>query len=339
MLKSKTVFVVGAGASFEANLPTGEQLKQQVAALVDIRVGHRGQTSGDADIWQAILRSCNGGDTSDYKKHCRQIAENLPTAASIDNYVHAFKGDEKFELVAKLGIAKAILEAEAGSLFSGHPGDPWNFKQSSCEKSWYTQFFRLMCEGITRDDVDNIFYNLRIVCFNYDRCIEVFLSKTLERFFKIDPKKARDLVAQVDIVHPYGTVGKEWDRGSSMFGSERPDILEAANSIRTFTQGIQYQSTSMKIKEYIKEAESVVFMGFAFHNINMELLHSKEAMSCRRVFGTTLGMSNADQTVIGNELSRRFGWPNGGLALYLNGDTCANYLKDYFRTIMANPDQ
>ena len=40
MFKANTLFVVGAGASFEFGLPTGEGLKSKIIEALDIRFGH-----------------------------------------------------------------------------------------------------------------------------------------------------------------------------------------------------------------------------------------------------------------------------------------------------------
>lgn len=44
---SKTVFVIGAGASKEANLPTGEELKSSISSFLDIRFEYNTQIKGD----------------------------------------------------------------------------------------------------------------------------------------------------------------------------------------------------------------------------------------------------------------------------------------------------
>jgi DNA-binding HxlR family transcriptional regulator len=41
MLKSKTVFVLGAGASKEVGLPVGSELKSTIAAKLDWRISQR----------------------------------------------------------------------------------------------------------------------------------------------------------------------------------------------------------------------------------------------------------------------------------------------------------
>lgn len=49
-----TVFVIGAGASKEANLPTGYELKNIISDLLDMRFDWDKQTSGDNLIKEAI---------------------------------------------------------------------------------------------------------------------------------------------------------------------------------------------------------------------------------------------------------------------------------------------
>jgi len=53
-MTKKTVYVVGAGASYEANLPTGNELKDRIAKLLDIRFEFDSQKSGDYEIQQAL---------------------------------------------------------------------------------------------------------------------------------------------------------------------------------------------------------------------------------------------------------------------------------------------
>jgi hypothetical protein len=55
MFKSKTLFVVGAGASCEVGLPTGEKLKGLIAQKVNIAFSDGvKQRSGDHEITEAL---------------------------------------------------------------------------------------------------------------------------------------------------------------------------------------------------------------------------------------------------------------------------------------------
>ena len=58
-MDNKTVFVIGAGASKEANLPTGFELKGRIAKLLDIDFDFHKQISGDYKIVSALSALAN----------------------------------------------------------------------------------------------------------------------------------------------------------------------------------------------------------------------------------------------------------------------------------------
>ena len=65
VLQSKTLFVVGAGASNEAGLPTGNELKATIAESLAIKFdnGFR-QTAGDPQITEALRQHVQSADGS-----------------------------------------------------------------------------------------------------------------------------------------------------------------------------------------------------------------------------------------------------------------------------------
>jgi hypothetical protein len=120
---SRTLFVVGAGASYEAGLPTGNDLKQTIAKKIDIRFDDFGASrlkSGDPQITEAFWDKCReDGDKSldinPYLRAAWQIRDALPQAISIDNYIDNHQGNEKIELCGKLWIVQSIIMAERDS--------------------------------------------------------------------------------------------------------------------------------------------------------------------------------------------------------------------------------
>jgi hypothetical protein len=86
----KRVLVVGAGASKEAELPTGDELKQKIAEVLDIRFNDGViRSSGDALIEEAfrrMTREVSGhSDINPFLHVCWRIRDAMPLAASIDN--------------------------------------------------------------------------------------------------------------------------------------------------------------------------------------------------------------------------------------------------------------
>ena len=110
-----TVFVIGAGASKEANLPTGNELKSKIATLLGM------VQKGGEDIVEALrISTLNDGsaDIKPYLEAARHIKDALPLAISIDNFIDAHRNNNKIALCGKLAITLSILDAERRSLLN-----------------------------------------------------------------------------------------------------------------------------------------------------------------------------------------------------------------------------
>src|SRR5688500_5675597 len=125
MFSSPIVFIIGAGASCEAELPAGEKLKSELESKLNIKFdifefdSTRPKT-GDSVIWEAIRQHGIQSQAHNVSlEPCRlaavRISEGLSLDSSIDHFLDKHRGDEKIELCGKLGIAKCILEAESQS--------------------------------------------------------------------------------------------------------------------------------------------------------------------------------------------------------------------------------
>jgi hypothetical protein len=57
MFKSKTLFVVGAGASKEVNFPVGEELKNEIARLWDIQFDSEFLRKGDPKFYSCLEKA------------------------------------------------------------------------------------------------------------------------------------------------------------------------------------------------------------------------------------------------------------------------------------------
>src|SRR4051794_32501351 len=113
MIRSKTLFIVGAGASCEAGLPAGNELKLQIANHLNVRFQDFQQTSGSFKIVEALreqLRRQNlPNNINPYLGSVWRIRDAMPQPISIDNFLDAHQGDEQIELCGKLGIVQGIL--------------------------------------------------------------------------------------------------------------------------------------------------------------------------------------------------------------------------------------
>lgn len=284
MFNSKTLFVVGAGASNEVGLPIGTELKSQIATKIDIRFedGYK-QDSGDHEITKALQRHValsNPGnrDINPYLHVAWKVRDAMPLASSIDNYIDAHRDNEMVALCGKLGIAKVILEAERNSkLYVGQGRYEGKMSYENLENTWYLSLVQLLTESVRKSEIDNIFNNVSFISFNYDRCIEHFLKESIINFYDISDDKSQELINKLQILHPYGIVGLlPWQipAGNVPFGaSPNGDrLLDIAGQIKTFTERIEEEAALAAIRQEVQDAETIVFLGFAFHQLNMQLL-------------------------------------------------------------------
>lgn len=351
MFKSKTVFIVGAGASCEAGLPAGDNLKQRIAELLDIRFSAGSQISGDYAITDALRRAVRtpdgrGGNINPYLHKAWSIRDVVPAAAiSIDNYLDAHQGDGETELCGKLGIVQSILDAERESKLGPRDrerGD-YTFKLADLAGSWYVGFLQMATENVPAARAEKAFENVTIITFNYDRCIERFLVQAFAAYYRMSKEDAEQIVARVPLFHPYGQVGAlQWQNaGTSVaFGSEDADILPIARGIKTFTQGMDDDEALANMHSALLEAETVVFLGFAFHPSNMKLLTPHSKTSVKKVFATTLGLSKADVKVIERDVWQTLG--REGLVpgtrasmTEMSELKCGDFFRQYFRSLSS----
>jgi hypothetical protein len=126
--------------------------------------------------------------------------------------------------------------------------------------------------------------------------------------YGIPKEEAVGIVDKADIIHPYGTVGA---LARVPFGGNeeiRLDYAELGQGIKTYTERVEEEKTLDKIHQAINQADAIVFLGFAFHKQNMELLFKSlvRVRKTRYIFATAKGMSDADKSVVEDQLLELF---------------------------------
>ena len=345
-MTKKTVYVVGAGASYEAKLPTGNELKDRIAKLLDMKFEMNSQKSGDYEI-QRALRQYTSDDSSlktlnSYLRECRHICANMPLAISIDNFIDTERGNEKLALCGKLAIIKSILEAERNSsLFIDKYGSERTLNFALLENTWYLSFFRTLTENCDAKELKDRFKNITLIIFNYDRCIEHFLIHALISYYRLEITYAAELISCLEIIHPYGTVGSlDWeDLASSTsvaFGGElhESQLIDYAQRIRTFTEGAHSEYMEHLVGA-MRFTERLVFLGFAFHRLNMALIGGEteeryDNPNNIECYATAYETSKSDQESIRGSVSYLYGNP---VTINIENTTCRQLFRDYSRSL------
>lgn len=344
-----TVYVIGAGASKEVGLPLGYQLKSEISSLLDFGFDLNQLIKGDHTIYHSLNQYLSDNDSSeninDYLEEARYISQSLPLAISIDNLIENNKGNKKIELISKLAIIRAILKGESGSslyLPGRNMYEEINF--NSLGSVWYSSFFQLLTEGCSRSELVTRFENISIISFNYDRCIEHYLFNALKKYYRLEFDETAAIIDSLKIYHPYGSVGVlpelQMNLPSSgdqvKFGSQANHkfLLRAAQNIKTFTEGTDSESSNiLNIKNCMSEAERLVFLGFAFHKLNMELITPNDVLpiSCnRKCYATTHGLSSEDVLILKEEIKSMY---FNQIEVNTSDLKCSGFFGDFWKSL------
>ena len=150
------------------------------------------------------------------------------------------------------------------------------------------------------------------------------------------------LVNSMAIYHPYGTVGAlPWQQPRQnivAFGDsdlEPRKLMSLANEIKTFAESSDPQNRDVdRTKRMIGAASILVFLGFRFHRLNMELLGTEpegaqaEAVS---IYATAKGMSDHDVELVEQDLRRI---RRSYRTLKVRNDlTCNALFEEYWRSL------
>ncbi len=348
--RKEFVLVLGAGASKEAQLPTGTELKQEIAKVSDIRFKDGfTRSSGDALVETALRRIAkklsSRADIKPLLHVCWRICNAMPLAISIDNFIDTHRADEQVAICGKVAIARCILTAENHSLLKVDTSNIYNkLDFARVSDMWFTAFFQLLTENCQREDLAERLKKFAILCFNYDRCVEHYLHSALQNYYALTAKEATEALANLEIRHPYGTVGGlPWqDRNNRIDFGGTPDaqqLIDLSEQLRTFTEGTDPNTSDIyAIRSLLLNAGRIVFLGFAFHRLNLQLLFQAEAPDQRLplgqpwVYGTALGISASDVDVIRFKLSDMLHTDNG--QIYIRNDlTCSQLFHEYWRSL------
>lgn len=341
MIRSNTVFVIGAGASKELGFPLGEELLTEIAAALDFGPDPFGNLErGDRLIWESINEHIEGDALrlNAFHQAARQVREAAHLGRSIDNVIHQQNHDEAFVLCAKLGIARRILDAEDRSCLKLH-GNNRTVTWPEVRGTWLHGFAQLVVQDVERTRIDDIFANVSVISFNYDRTIRRFLPLALQSQFALPPAEAETLAAQLPILHPYGSLGALGYDGADRvvpYGAPRPGLLAVASNLRTFTEQVTDEGELVVMRRLLENADRIVFLGFGYLSQNMSLLLDHVSGSARQVLGTSYGMSFPDREEVVRQLGSLIeDYRRGHTDPRLSDLKCAEFIQENFRSITA----
>ena len=338
---ANTVIVLGAGASFEAGLPLGSQLKAKIASLLTMHADY-GDVS-DRHMKSALFNAAgmSGIPVESIAESARHIVDAMPLVLSIDNYLDQRRDAPSVALVGKLAIARAILHAEAHSRLTLQ-GRYHRMPMEDLGATWYNEFFQRVCEGCSVRELEKRLEQITMVIFNYDRCFEHFMYHALQRVYpEIGEVGAAGLMARLKVFHPFGVVGRlpwqvtkpgEPDLPPTAFGHEAGgiELVNISKQIKTFTESMD-KAENRRLRTAMLGAGRTMFLGFAYAVLNLKLLYGTGGRlpKYEACYGSAKGISPQDQAQIVREIGDLSGMDAGNI--HLSDSTCVEMVRDHSR--------
>lgn len=155
----------------------------------------------------------------------------------------------------------------------------------------------LLFDGVSKDQLGDVFTNLSIISFNYDRCLQQGLVLALHNLYHLDLSSCHDLVDKLEIVYPYGSLGPLNPRSTTEaipFGVDmyKGLLFEKSKAIRTYTEQQKDISEISKIANFVNKSQNIVFLGCAFHPQNIKALTARSNSFNKTIIGTAFEISD-----------------------------------------------
>jgi hypothetical protein len=244
----------------------------------------RGIRLTSRSLWRQ-LNIC-GYEREEIEYFCHELERSQQP--SVDAFLE--NRPEFLEIGKQAIAAKLVLREQENYLL------PTFTDYEGYEGRWYDYLFGIMGANIEEFKSNR----LAVVTFNYDRSFEHALFLFLKHNNNLTDKDAEQLrIATVPIVHMYGQLGGQRYKPAIPGARDPidPDFVEqSADSIKVVHESIGDSPEFSTARSLLQEAEVVCFLGFAYHEQNVERLGLGQLHQSTTLFGTALGLGEAEQT-------------------------------------------
>jgi len=281
MIETKTVFILGAGASKPYGFPTGIELKNKIKNI-DIKDATRialleGTSSSYDEIWHHIFHKYK---SSTVEKFIREIRNS--GKYSVDAFLE--HQEEEYIPLGKALIARELIACE--SLVSLNAAEEKG-------EDWY-QFIYNSMNAAFEDFSKN---KLSVLTFNYDRSFEHSLLTRIQSDYGKTIDEAVSALSNIEIIHLHGNLGNlpAFDQNNSRDYTDQVTtdaIKVCTENIKIVHEKIYEDDLQFKrAVELLSEAYNVWFLGFGYDETNMRRLQLPDSLkNANVVLGSTYGL-------------------------------------------------
>lgn len=242
-MPTKTVFILGAGASMPYGFPSGMGLvKSIIDSLRTVRPDLRSKESFNHPLPRILIKGMPFTLIDGFRNDL-----NRSQSYSIDAFLNNWP---KYVGIGKMCIAYHLLEAEQKCL-----------KEKKLTGDWYQHFWSKIYP------IDSDKYSFSFYTFNYDRSLRYFFHGASKSMFQ-DSDKSIKLLKSIPIHHLHGNLG--------MIGFGELDMVSDFESLRMVSENLKiiFEVDDMAIfnqlQDELKECNNIVFLGFGFHPDNLK---------------------------------------------------------------------
>lgn len=244
MISSKVCLILGAGASKPYGYPLGWELKQRIIQYCLSQPPYCAPPEKCSETWDKLERFARRFDHDD--------------SATIDAFLETLPKDDELGRHGRMAIVAVLSTYE-------HKYDE--------RAEWYDKIFAFL-----ESKTDSA--SLKVVTFNYDRSLEFFLSRSIEKNGQSSPQVARERFQQVvEIEHVYGCFANLPNFPGKAAVSVEYASLTGHDLWKGGLERIQVIGEAMpegehicRSKQWIAESDYIVVLGFGFDHTNLNLI-------------------------------------------------------------------
>ena len=273
MIKTETLFILGAGASQPFGYPTGIELRNLIRR-------------GDRNDFLVKALNYDNDEVSYFRKQVDEFTDEFSkSSATIDFFLEE---KTKFMDVGKMAIAAYLIKCEEDE------------RLRNSDNNWYMDLYDRLKSSFEDFEKNNIFF----VTLNYDRSLEQFLFEALKSRSNTSQSECAEKLKKIPIVHLYGQLDfLPWQNRNGKCYSPNKGYEDTIQRIRNAKNNIKLISGEQNISEsqefekaydLIKKAKRVYFLGFGFDETNLERLNI-QLMKNKTVIGTAFKLAPAKQ--------------------------------------------
>jgi len=319
MVKTRTVFILGAGASCPYGYPSGRELRQQICSyhVADCESYLNANSRITPLIPQELRRA--GDFANKFRKS---------STKSIDLFLAR---NPEFTTYGKRAILFRIFAAEKQSRFR----EETKYK----DQDWYSWLFEQLTQTLVRkEDYSRFGENcISFVTFNYDRSLEFFLYESLINSFNgVAPGKIVEQLDKIRIIHVFGQAAPLRWQGQDHVMEYAEDTTNTNVEIFCDNLRIIYEKSENleldEAQEVISKASRVFFLGFGYAQENLDALGIPAILNAaQHVYGTALALTKREINRVKSVLKLTAGsGPEGGpVNLLIEDLDCLALLRKY----------